>query len=396
MTSRHDRDRAATGSTFSAPRAACGLTRHSRREARSRERSAGRGGHADVRDRRRRRLHPGGRRLRGAPVLAASAAAAAAGARHHRHRGTAGRQARAHAVGRAPPHRRRAAGAPRPAHRRRCLEHPRRPGARPDRGLRRPARRVRDRPLPGLPGASLRSSPRGRRPGRAVAPQVPAVRHADPRGSAGADHHLRAERPGREELRDAGTARRGPPPRLAEEVVSIGEISSSFVAGMVSTVVLGSPWISRAWRRVGGPWSSVGRRSASPGRAGRAPGHRPGRGRRHRRRARRSLLIFGAPNKRPRGPAVVAAMARAGAPLARRHPRGRGRPELHALLRRRRRRPALFIKVLGRDERSADLMFRIYCSFGSRTWATVVPSRPCSGWSSTRRSWRCTPTTWAS
>ena len=148
-------------------------------------------------------------------------------------------------------------------------------------------------------------------------------------------------------------------PDWLSEAVSIGEISSTFVAGMVSTVVLGSPWISRAWRRVG--WTVVviavvfriAGAQAGPldivlalG-AGIVGGSAV-------------LLVFGAPNRRPRGPAVVAAMARAGVPLARLTRAGvdarsstpyfadadDGRP--------------LFIKVLGRDERSADLMFRIY------------------------------------
>ena len=105
-------------------------------------------------------------------------------------------------------------------------------------------------------------------------------------------------------------------PDWLSEAVSIGEISSTFVAGMVSTVVLGSPWISRAWRRVG--WTVVvisvifriAGAQAGPldivlalG-AGIVGGSAV-------------LLVFGAPNKRPRGPAVVAAMARAGVPLAR-------------------------------------------------------------------------------
>jgi glycosyltransferase 2 family protein len=45
-------------------------------------------------------------------------------------------------------------------------------------------------------------------------------------------------------------------PDWLKEAVSIGSIGSTFVAGMVSTVVLGSPWISRAWRRV--RWIVVG------------------------------------------------------------------------------------------------------------------------------------------
>ena len=72
------------------------------------------------------------------------------------------------------------------------------------------------------------------------------------------------------------------------------------------------------------------------------------------------LLIFGAPNKRPRGPAVVAAMARAGVPLARLTRAGVDARSSTPYFADADDGRSLFIKVLGRDERSADLMFRIY------------------------------------
>ena len=72
------------------------------------------------------------------------------------------------------------------------------------------------------------------------------------------------------------------------------------------------------------------------------------------------LLIFGAPNKRPRGPAVVAAMARAGVPLARLSRAGVDARSSTPYFAGADDGRELFIKVLGRDERSADLMFRIY------------------------------------
>jgi undecaprenyl-diphosphatase len=148
-------------------------------------------------------------------------------------------------------------------------------------------------------------------------------------------------------------------PDWLQEAVSIGEISSTFVAGMVSTVVLGSPWISRAWRVVG--WTvvvisvvfRVAGAQAGPldivlavgaGIVGGAS----------------ILLIFGAPNKRPRGPAVVAAMARAGVPLARLTRAGVDARSSTPYFAEADDGRELFIKVLGRDERSADLMFRIY------------------------------------
>ena len=148
-------------------------------------------------------------------------------------------------------------------------------------------------------------------------------------------------------------------PDWLSEAVSIGEISSTFVAGMVSTVVLGSPWISRAWRRVG--WTVVvisvifriAGAQAGPldivlalG-AGIVGGSAV-------------LLVFGAPNKRPRGPAVVAAMARAGVPLARLTRAGVDARSSTPYFADADDGRSLFIKVLGRDERSADLMFRVY------------------------------------
>jgi undecaprenyl-diphosphatase len=148
-------------------------------------------------------------------------------------------------------------------------------------------------------------------------------------------------------------------PDWLSEAVSIGEISSTFVAGMVSTVVLGSPWISRAWRRVGwivvliavifriagaqaGPLDIV--LALGAGIVGGSA----------------VLLVFGAPNKRPRGPAVVAAMARAGVPLARLTRAGVDARSSTPYFADAEDGQSLFIKVLGRDERSADLMFRVY------------------------------------
>ncbi len=72
------------------------------------------------------------------------------------------------------------------------------------------------------------------------------------------------------------------------------------------------------------------------------------------------LLAFGAPNKRPRGPAVVDGHGpgrRAARQLDRAGVDARSSTPYFADTEDGR---ALFIKVLGRDERSADLMFRIY------------------------------------
>jgi len=137
------------------------------------------------------------------------------------------------------------------------------------------------------------------------------------------------------------------------------EIDSNWVASAAAVVILGSPWVSRAWRRVG--WITVVVAVVFRGVAG---GEVPtdlvlalGCGVVS---GSAVLLIFGAPNRRPRGPAVIEAMARAGVPLTH-----LGRAGVDA----RSSTPYfgdaqdgrhLFIKVQGRDERSADLMFRIY------------------------------------
>jgi glycosyltransferase 2 family protein len=144
-----------------------------------------------------------------------------------------------------------------------------------------------------------------------------------------------------------------------EWVREVGSVDSAWIAGMVAVIVLGSPWVSRAWRRAG--WITVLVAVVFRAVAGNdAPldvvlalgcGAVGGAA---------VLLIFGAPNKRPRGPAVVAAMTRAGVPLARLERAGvdaRSSTPYFAEAEDGRR---LFLKVLGRDERSADLMFRLY------------------------------------
>jgi uncharacterized protein (TIRG00374 family) len=137
------------------------------------------------------------------------------------------------------------------------------------------------------------------------------------------------------------------------------QIDSNFIASAVAVVILGSPWVSRAWRRAG--WITVVVAVVFRAVEG---GHVPldlvltlGCGAVS---GSAVLLIFGAPNKRPRGQAVVEAMARAGVPLTHLSRAGvdarsstpyfgDGEDGRH-----------LFIKVLGSDERSADLMFRLY------------------------------------
>ena len=137
------------------------------------------------------------------------------------------------------------------------------------------------------------------------------------------------------------------------------EIDSNWVASSVAVVILGSPWVSRAWRRAG--WITVVLglifRAVAGGEVptdlvlalgcGVVSGSAV-------------LLAFGAPNKRPRGPAVVEAMARADVPLVRLARAGVDARSSTPYFADTEDGQQLFIKVLGRDERSADLMFRIY------------------------------------
>ena len=137
------------------------------------------------------------------------------------------------------------------------------------------------------------------------------------------------------------------------------EIDSYWVASSVAVVVLGSPWVSRAWRRAG--WITVIIavifRTVAGGDAptdvvvalgaGAVSGSAV-------------LLAFGAPSKRPRGPAVVEAMARADVPLVRLTRAGVDARSSTPYFANAEDGRQLFIKVLGRDERSADLMFRLY------------------------------------
>ena len=137
------------------------------------------------------------------------------------------------------------------------------------------------------------------------------------------------------------------------------EIDSNWVASAAAVVILGSPWVSRAWRRVG--WIAVVVavvfRAVAGGEVptdlvlalgcGVVSGSAV-------------LLVFGAPNRRPRGTAVIDAMARAGVPLTHLKRAGVDARSSTPYFGDAQDGSRLFIKVQGRDERSADLMFRIY------------------------------------
>jgi undecaprenyl-diphosphatase len=75
-----------------------------------------------------------------------------------------------------------------------------------------------------------------------------------------------------------------------------------------------------------------------------------------------TLVAFGGPSRRPRGVAVAAGLAAAGLPVARLERAGvdaRGSTPYFGVAADGRK---LFVKVLGADERSADLLFRLYRS----------------------------------
>ena len=156
----------------------------------------------------------------------------------------------------------------------------------------------------------------------------------------------------------------GPPALLAAIqrpawVASAPAIDSYFIASLVAIIVVGAPWVSRAWQRTG--WATVAvalvfRAATGPHLAtdvvlsvgvGVVVGSAV-------------LLAFGAPNRRPRGPAVGRAMARAGIPVARLERAGVDARSSTPYFGVGEDGRAFFIKVLGRDERSADLMFRLY------------------------------------
>jgi undecaprenyl-diphosphatase len=130
------------------------------------------------------------------------------------------------------------------------------------------------------------------------------------------------------------------------------------LAATTAVVTSSAPWLSRRWRRIGWlfvavltlsrflivPLSFASIRSVLVGWvAGCAV-----------------LVIFGGPSREPRGAAIAAGLAAAGVQIARLERAGvdaRGSTPYFGTTTDGRR---LFVKALGADERSADLMFRLY------------------------------------
>ncbi|MGH9116676.1 MAG: hypothetical protein ACRD0A_01985 [Acidimicrobiales bacterium] len=130
------------------------------------------------------------------------------------------------------------------------------------------------------------------------------------------------------------------------------------LAAASATVAAAAPWLARRWRRIG--WASVLALAVAQFisnpisfEAERAflLGWLVG---------AISVVVLGGPNRRPRGAAIAAGLARVGSPLSRLEQASldaRGSTPYFAVAADGRR---LFVKALGEDERSADLLFRSY------------------------------------
>ena len=155
-------------------------------------------------------------------------------------------------------------------------------------------------------------------------------------------------------------------PDAAESVTGLEGFTSDFptslgLAAASATVTAAAPWLSRRWRRIGwvavlalavaqflsNPISFEAERAFLLGWfVGSA-----------------SVVAFGGPNRRPSGSAIADGMARVGLPLARLEQASldaRGSTPYFGIAAADGRR--LFVKALGDDQRSADLLFRMYRS----------------------------------
>jgi uncharacterized membrane protein YbhN (UPF0104 family)/tRNA A-37 threonylcarbamoyl transferase component Bud32 len=162
-------------------------------------------------------------------------------------------------------------------------------------------------------------------------------------------------------------------------VAPAGFPNGPYVAGLVAAIVVAGPYLSRRWRRATWilVWAIVLFRVWSltalvfDALVAISVGWMVGAA---------ILYIFGAPNRTPAAPMVVAALARAGIVPARIESAfvdARASSPYFVVDRTGRR---YFIKVLSGDERSADLMFRIY------RWARMRNSGDERAFSSLRRS----------
>lgn len=134
--------------------------------------------------------------------------------------------------------------------------------------------------------------------------------------------------------------------------------SAAVLASVTALVTAGAPWISRRWRRVS--WvlvllfasvravgAPIGPETLVALLAGWVAGAA-------------TVVLIGAPSRRPAGPSIAGGLATAGVPVVDLRPASvdaRGStPYFGSTV----DGTALFVKALGEDERSADLLFRLY------------------------------------
>jgi len=141
-------------------------------------------------------------------------------------------------------------------------------------------------------------------------------------------------------------------------LVAPGFPSAFGIAITTAVLAAAAPWLTRSWRRIG--WvlillTAISRFLVAPiafdSLRGLLIGWFAG---------SFALVVLGAPSRRPRGDAVVAGLAAAGIPLAELERAGvdaRGSTPYFGTTT---DGKPLFVKALGADERSADLLFRMY------------------------------------
>jgi undecaprenyl-diphosphatase len=132
-----------------------------------------------------------------------------------------------------------------------------------------------------------------------------------------------------------------------------------YVAAMTAAITAAAPWMPRRWQRVA--WSAlvalvvvrlvVGTGFPAELTLAMSIGVAAGAG---------SLFALGSPNRRPTGPQIVATLQRSGIPVARLDAADVDARGSTPFLAEAADGTHLFVKVLSTDERSADLLFRLY------------------------------------
>jgi glycosyltransferase 2 family protein len=134
--------------------------------------------------------------------------------------------------------------------------------------------------------------------------------------------------------------------------------SAAVLAAVTAIVTAGAPWISRRWRRAG--WAlvilfalvrSLGAPVSAETPAALLAGWVAGAA---------TVVLIGAPSRRPTRSSIIDGLALGGVPLARLEPASVDARGSTPYFGETRDGVALFVKALGEDERSADVMFRLY------------------------------------